>query len=132
MARLLGPDPSMRTVWRVVNGECRSAPGASAVVYADAQGSIPADIRSYDPLNPTTVGAAIAGSTVTVAFDSTVPLFWFPDGVDTVWVSVTGGPLTEVPARFDNRIDTLAATVAALPSTSAGTAAGLAIVFGGI
>lgn len=106
MARLIGPDDGQRGTQRP--GGHDAARGASVVVYANSTGSTLADIL-------TEAGAAVPGSTLTT--DTTygfIPKFQFPDGVDTVYVEVAGGPRTEVNARYEARVDGLSARVAAL------------------
>jgi Pectate lyase superfamily protein len=110
MARLLGPAPDSRLVYGQSSGWLRSGASLTATVYAASTGSTLADIRTYDGTE--TVGAAISGSTLTVNADSLLPQFWFPDSVDTVWVSVNGGTRTAVYADTDRRVDALAADVA--------------------
>jgi lysophospholipase L1-like esterase len=79
----------------------------SVVVYADAGASTLADIQTVG-------GAAIAGSTLLVDPWSKIPLFLFPDNVDTVYAVVSGGPVVPLYARTDDRLDTLETTVAGL------------------
>lgn len=111
MARLLGPDPNSRLVFRVVGSGFRNAVGKSGTVYADTAGTVLADIAAYNADSPSTPGAAISGSVVVVADDALLPLFWFPaDGADTLYITVNGGALTQINAGFDARIDALAAT----------------------
>lgn len=103
VARLLGPDASGRLVYTPSGGSLRVAAGKTAIVYAAASGSTLADIRAYDGTG--TPGATISGSTLTVDDDSQLPLFWFPDGADQVWVSVAGGSRTAVDADNNLRLD---------------------------
>lgn len=100
MTRLIGPDEASRLVYRT-DGTAR-AQGLVATVYADSGGSQLADIL-------TLADAAITGSQVSVDAHSMIPLFKFPDGADTVYVSVNGGPVTAAYARTDDRLDALAA-----------------------
>lgn len=143
MARLLGPDPNTRTAWRNVGGFFKTAAAGVAVFYSDAAGSVLADIRYYDPAQPTVPQGVISGSALPVDYKSEYPIFWFPDGVDVLYVSVDGGPLTEVHAGYDARIDALRSQVDVVIATgetvagaqakataAASTAAALAIVFG--
>lgn len=120
MARLLGPDPASRAAWRMVGGVFKSAVGAVVTVYADVQGSTLADIRGFDPANPTVVGAAIPGSRLAVASDSMYPPFWFPDGIDTVYVSADGGELQEINAAVDARLDALTTAIGGAVTSVAG------------
>lgn len=123
MARLIGPDESCRLVY-LATGANRGkalAQGLSAVIYADAGLTTPANILTMPG------GAAIANSTVTIDSYSRIPLFQFPDGVDTVYTSVGSGPATPLYARVDDRLDSLATTAAgAIPLTQRGVASGVA------
>lgn len=103
VTRLLGPDAGSRLVYIPSGPALRSAAGTSAVVYTDAAGTTLADIASYDGTG--TPGPSIGGSQITVDTSSQLPLFWFPDGVDTVYVAANGGPVSKVNADYDARID---------------------------
>jgi peptidoglycan/xylan/chitin deacetylase (PgdA/CDA1 family) len=125
VARLIGPDESGRLVYRS-DGTARSQ-GLVATVYSDAGGTVLANIL-------TEAGAAISGSALTIDAYSKIPLFQFPDGVDTVYVTVAGGPLVPLYARTDDRLDALATAVtaaqatatAAIPLTQRAAASGVA------
>lgn len=110
MARLIGPDANSRLVYTVVGPRLAAATGATATVYADAAGTQFADIRAYDGTGAP--GAAIASSELTVDGNSLLPRFWFPDGIDVVYVKVGAGPITAVNADYDARLDQLAANTA--------------------
>lgn len=113
MARLTGPDEAVRLVY-VTTGSNKgkaSAQGMSAVLYADAALTTLANVQ-------TTLGAAIPESTVIVDAYSKLPLFLFPDGVDTIYTSINGGPPVPLYARTDDRLDALAAAVAAAQSAA--------------
>jgi parallel beta-helix repeat protein len=103
VARLLGPDAGSKLVYVNTGNTLRPAAGRTATVYADAAGTTLANIATYD--GTATPGAVIVGSTLTVDADSLLPTFWFPDGVDTVYVSVTGGTVTKANADYDARLD---------------------------
>jgi hypothetical protein len=120
VARLLGPDPTARAVWRLVGGTFKSAIGAVVTVYTDTQGSTLADIRTYDPSNPSVVGAVIPGSRLAVASDSMYPQFWFPDGTDTLYVSADGSELQEINAAVDARLDALGTSISGAVTSVAG------------
>jgi hypothetical protein len=109
MARLLGPDANGRLVYITSGGSLRSAYGKTATVYAAATGTTLANIATYDGTGAP--GTVTAGSTLTVDADSLLPRFWFPDGVDTVYVSVAGGTRVAVNADYDARIDALLSQV---------------------
>jgi hypothetical protein len=109
-ARLLGPDANGRLVYTITGRALRTAAGLTATVYSAATGSTLADIATYD--GTTTPGASISGSLLTVDGDSLLPLFWFPNGIDTVYVSVNGGTRVAVNADYDARLDTVSSTLA--------------------
>lgn len=126
MARLLGPDSNNRLIYQATAGLLRSASGKVATVYADAAGTVLANIAAYNPEAPGTPGSVISGSILTVDAFSLLPRFWFPDGVDTVYVTVGGGPLIEMHADYDSRVDTLTAGLAGeVAARVAGDAAAL-------
>lgn len=122
MARLTGPDESVRLVYLASgsNSGKAAAQGLSVPLYADAALTTAADVRTVG-------GAVIAGSPPTLTVDaySRIPLFLFPDGVDTVYTSINGGPSVALYARTDDRLDTLATglvTVSAEATTKANAA----------
>ena len=124
MSRLVGPDESCRTVFLTsgTNAGKAAAQGMSVPIYIDQALTTLADIRS-------TTGDVVAESTLTVNAYSQIPLFQFPDGVDTVYTSVNGGPPVALYARTDDRLDGLAVRVTALEpggDDEAATAADLA------
>lgn len=93
MARLVGPTSGPQLAYQIRTDNALSTAGTlTATVYSDAGGTVLADILTVG-------GAPIAGSVLTIGSDSTLPLFQFPDGADTVYVSVNGGPLAAVYAR---------------------------------
>lgn len=111
MARLLGPDPSTRfavrfTAARLVEGLA----GKTLTVYTDEDLTQLADLAEYDPEAPGTPGAAVAGSRIRVGEDSIVPLFWFPDGVDTLWGKTREGYTFRMVAEVDARVEAKADT----------------------
>lgn len=109
MARLLGPDMGSRAVFLPSGAP---AAGKTGVVYANAAGTVLAGIATYNGTG--TVGATIPGSVVTVDASGLLPKFWFPDGVDVLWITVNGGPVVPINADYDPRIDQLQAELAAL------------------
>jgi hypothetical protein len=102
MARLLGPDAGSRSVFLPTG---RPASGRVGTVYTAADGDTLASIAAYQAGDPDTPGSVISGSTLTVDAYGLLPLFWFPDGQDTVWITVNGGPLVEINANYDARLD---------------------------
>lgn len=113
MARLIGPDEGSRQVSTIDPGSktLRSKAGRPAVFYTDSAATQLADVLTYP------AGAAIAGSSTTIDTNSMLPLIQFPNGVDTLWVVVDGGPAWPVYARTDDRLDGIATTVTALDAT---------------
>lgn len=112
MARLVGPDDGSRLAYQILaDNTLGSASGLTAVYYADEAATTLADIITYPD------GDAIAGSAMTVAATSLLPLLKFPDGVDTVYVKVNGGPVTAVYSRVEASdilpVGTASSTVAA-------------------
>lgn len=126
MARLIGPSEGSREVRTIVTtsgstkGLFRAKAGATAVFYTDQAATQVADIRLFDGSTP-----AVAG-TVTIDAYSMLPLVQFPDGVDTLYVVVDGGPAWPTYAREDDRFDTLSAAVSALQPGGDAEAASLA------
>lgn len=108
MARLVGPDDASRLAYRIRTGDraLLDAAGLTTTVYSDAAGTVLADIRTQPG------GATIAGSALTIGADSLIPLFQFPDGVDTVYARVGGGAPYPLYARTDDRLDLLGASFA--------------------
>ncbi|HEY9417125.1 MAG TPA: hypothetical protein VIQ30_20395 [Pseudonocardia sp.] len=99
MARLTGPDESVRTVY-LPDGRAR-AQGMSVPLYADEALTTPADVQTTD-------GDTITGTPPTVTVDaySRIPLFLYPDGdVDVVYTSINGGPAVALYASTDDRLD---------------------------
>ncbi len=92
MARLVGPDHATRPVYVLAGGTWRSAAGLTATVYTTQAADTLANIITYP------AGDAITGSVVTVDATSRLPLFQYPDGADTVWASINGGAVVELPA----------------------------------
>lgn len=121
MGRLLGPDANARMVYVPGGTSLGSAAGRIATVYTAATGTTLADIRVYDGTD--TPGAAITGSQLTVDTNSYLPLFWFPDSVDTVYVEVAGGPRVALHADYDTRIDRISGGANA-PMISTGITSG--------
>lgn len=114
MTRLIGP--SDRTVFLTegINKGKAAGQGMSVPLYADEGLTVPADVRSL-------AGDVIAGTPPTLTVDdySQIPLFRYPDGVDVVYTSISGGPATPLYARPDDRLDAL--TAALFPVTAAGS-----------
>lgn len=123
MAQLLGPDAGSRLVYVLSGGYLRSAAGRTATIYTNAAGTILAAINTYDGTG--VPAGLIAGSVVTVDQYSRLPLFWFPNNVDTVYAKVNvGGPVIAINADYDARLDA-ATGAAASPTVVAETAYGL-------
>lgn len=122
MSRLLGPDQSSRVVLTAK----RSYAGRNMVICLDEGGTQPADVRVYDPTDPSTIGPAIAGSKVVLDSQSRVPRFWFPDNVDVVYGVVSrSGPTVQLNADSKVRLDALSAGVGQSMLPTAGVLAAL-------
>lgn len=106
MARLLGPDPTSRRVALLADRGPYEFAYQFARVYTDAAATQLADIAAYD--GTSTLGASISGSRVQLSATSRLPQFWFPDGVDTLYVQPLGGPVVQVNADYDARLDAAA------------------------
>lgn len=108
MSRLLGPDPSTRTITLISGSDTFDFSGRAATAYLDSGLTQLADIAAYDSTTPTVPGSSVAGSRLTVGANSQLPRFWFPDGVDTLYFAVTGlqGYWTAT-ADADSRLDYL-------------------------
>lgn len=100
MARLMFPDEGSRLVYRVDGAVLGSAANLAVTLYSDAAGAALADLR-------TEAGAVVPGSALLVDATSRLPIFQGPDGVDTLYARVSGGPVSPVYARSDDRIDTV-------------------------
>lgn len=119
MASLLFPENGLALSGLSVGGKLvRSAHGRTAVVYADEAKTTLASIYDTD-------GNPILGARLTINLSS-LPDFLGPsDGTDTVYVSVEDGPAWPVYAKADARLDTLAASVAAIEAADVGNVADL-------
>lgn len=103
MARLLGPDPSTRRALIVTPGwQVEGLPDRQVTLYTDEAAETLADVAAYD--GTATPGADL-DSKVRIDGDSMVPLFWFPDGVDTLWAVDRRGNKLKLTADLDARMD---------------------------
>jgi hypothetical protein len=98
MTRLIGPDESCRLVY--LPSGIAKAQGRPVTIYSDVDGTQAADIRDEN-------GSPVVDSKLTIDGYSRVPLFQFPDGLDTVYGQVDGGPVSPLYARVDDRLDAL-------------------------
>lgn len=106
MARLLGPDEGVRLALRFTAArQIEGMPGKTLTIYTDRAGTTPASIAAYVPNTPDTPGSVISGSKVVIGQDSLVPLFWFPDGVDTLYGHTRDGHVLKLVADTDARLD---------------------------
>ena len=106
VARLLYSDPGSHLVYQLSGRDLGNAVGRVGTLYEDAAGTVLADIAEYVPATPNTPGPVIASSQLTVDSTSRLPWFWGPaSGLDTLYVTVHGGPLTLINAYYDPRID---------------------------
>lgn len=104
MARLLGPDPSTRTIVQSRGRKTYEFSGRPATVYTDAAATVLASIAEYG--GTSTPGATISGSVVRMEAGSRLPRFWFPDGYDTLYVRVVGlNEIRQITADTDARLD---------------------------
>lgn len=128
MVQLLGPDENGRLAYAVQSGMLRAGVGKTATIFLDSLGTQLAAINEFDPNNPTTPGSLIPGSVVTVDVYSKLPLFWFPDGVTTLYASSGGGPLVALNPDLQSQITTTSTDVSTALATanSAATGASLA------
>lgn len=105
MARQIGPDQSER-IFYYTSGSKKGTivpAGTPVPLYADAQVSVPADVRALD-------GSVIAGTIPTVLTGDTLeaPQFLFPDVDDpVVYTRILGGPVVALHPSTDARIDAL-------------------------
>lgn len=115
VARFLYSDPGSHLVYQLSGRDMLGAVGRVGTLYEDSAGTILADIAEYVPATPNTPGPVIASSQLTVDSTSRLPWFWGPaSGLDTLYVTVNGGPLTLINAYYDPRIDAL--TTGTLPA----------------
>jgi len=108
MTRLIGPDEASRFVYRVVvNGAVFAETLSSVTFFTNSGLTVLANILNID-------GSPVPGSVLTTDSSGMLPLFQFPDGVDTIYASVDGGPAWPVYARTDDRLDALNTAVSTL------------------
>ena len=104
MARLLGPEN--RTVLRISRESfVRTSPKRSVKITTDEAGTTPASILAYQSGSPDTPGSAITGGVVVTDMKSQVPLFWFPDGVRTVYAQLGDGRTQALTVPGDASIE---------------------------
>lgn len=119
MARLKGPSEASREVKTIVatngstKGLFKSKATRPATFYLDQAATQLADILLED-------GTPVVDSTVTIDAYSMLPIIQFPDGVDTLYAVIDGGPAWPVYAREDDRLDALNTAVQAAQSTASG------------
>lgn len=87
MTRLVGPDSDSRTPF----GRDKGLASRTVDLFTDAACTTLADVRTFDPAAPSTVGAAITGSRVTLDATGRMPRFWFPDAVTTLYARIVRG-----------------------------------------
>lgn len=106
MARLLGPDESTRFALRYTKShQIEGMPGKNLKVFTDEACENPASIALYDPSAPDTPGDEIRNQTVRVGQDSMLPLFWFPDDVETLWAQTRDGYVLRLTAAPEMHLD---------------------------
>lgn len=129
MGWILGPPSGARWSPRLAGDYFATGRGRTATWYADAAGTQLLPLAAYNPLTPSTPGAAIAGSRVTVDVYSMLPQVWMPDTATRAWVTVGGGPLTRVdlaPVGTETPAGAQAKADAALASAQTDSAAKVA------
>lgn len=109
MTRMAFPDDGSRLAYSTSGSVLRPVPAGSVVsVFTDAGATTVADCLHSG-------GAPVTGNDpLRVDAYSRLPLWQGPDGVDTLYVVVSGGPATAVYARADDRIDDLDARLTAV------------------
>ncbi|WP_322767686.1 fibronectin type III domain-containing protein [Frankia sp. Cr1] len=113
MARLTFPSEGSRLVYAVSGGVLTAVAAGTVVnVWTSPAANVAADCLHLDNTPVTT------GNPLVVDAHSRLPDFYGPGGADTVWITVAGGPVTPCYAREDDRLDALAALIAALSQTS--------------
>lgn len=123
MASRRFPDSGSRQVLRE-NGD--QASSAVITYYLDTEGTL-APVYAERGTDTPAVQDALAGSSTHLdAYGRQVDFRGPTDDTAALWAKVDGGPLFQVFAAPEPRLDALEAAVAASP----GTAAGLALVFG--
>lgn len=114
MARLHS-DLGQRTVY-LPNGLSK-AQGLPCLVYKTPPGTPSpqlANLATYVPEFPDTPGPAIPGAALTVDAYSNRPAFWDLDDLDTLWITVNGGPLVPITPDPQPQITTQDDRLAAL------------------
>lgn len=111
MTRRVFPDEGSRLVYDVASGGL--LPTSTIVdLYLDAAATQPAtDLLDAD-------GGALTAGFVRLDAYRRLPLFSGPDGVDTLYAVVAGGPVTPIYARTDDRLDSLESRVTTVESTA--------------
>lgn len=101
MSRALGPVGDQRTIqtFKASQNQFTGYGGRILTLYTDTGRTQLADVRSYDPANPTVIGSALTGSKVVLDKESRAPLFWFPDNVTRLYGRVLNGPNVELRAE---------------------------------
>ena len=121
MARLLGPDPTTRMAIRPGVGGRRlveAVPGRIVKIFTDETFTTPANIAEYQPGSPNTPGPQIQGSELRISADARIPLFWFPDGADTVWARTRNGYGFVLVADVGSRLNALVLSAGAVSSVA--------------
>jgi parallel beta-helix repeat protein len=117
MSRLKFPDEGSRKVEDTVSGRGRSSTRVD--IFTDVAGTTAAT----DLLD-----AALAANTtgyVTTDRYAMLPIFSGPDGVDTLYAQVPGGPVWPMYARVDDRLDAVALRLSALEGGAVSTSTAL-------
>lgn len=107
MTRLLGPDEAYRLVY-LIDGTAR-AQGATGRLFADSAGLTPADLLTE---GGSPIAVVSGAAQVDIDSYSRWPRVQYPDGADTIYGSVNGGPITPLLADIDGRIDAAVSSIA--------------------
>jgi hypothetical protein len=117
MTRLVGPDPDSRNPFAFD----KDAAGRTVDMFTNAACTSLADVRTFNAATPSTVGAAIANSRVTLDSAGRLPRMWFPDGVTTLYARlVRGHQVATVVATARNALTNLVAGAAPAVAIGAG------------
>lgn len=110
-----------RTVYTVAG--LAKAQGMACTIYANAAGTVTADLAEYNPEDVDTPGAAITGGALVVDAYSNRPAFWDLDNLEVLYITVNGGPLEPIYPDPQPQIADLVAAVATLDADSSAAVA---------
>lgn len=117
MTRLVGPDADSRNPF----GFDSEQAGRTVDLFTDAACTSLADVRTFNPATPSTVGSVITGSRVTCDSTGRLPRVWFADGVTTLYARlVRGGQVKAVVVTARSVMSSLVAGQAPAVAIGAG------------